>query len=312
MKTSSLGDVIHNLPVVSDLKRVWPDVDVDWVVESGFADIPRLHPGVNRTIPVAVRRWRKQFGAGQTWHEIRAFLAQLRAREYDQIIDTQGLVKSALITRLARGSRCGYSRRVAREPLAALAYQCHFDIARGTHAVIRNRALVAAACGYGLDMPLSYGIEAPADVPAWLPVAPFAVLLTATSRDDKLWDEANWIQLGHALAERGIVAVLPSGNAREQSRAERLAQAISNAVAAPPSNITTLAAVLGRARLAIGVDTGLTHLAAALHVPTAAIFVATDPGLTGVYAPGHAFNLGTTGAPPSPEDVLAQMEPWLS
>ncbi|MGC3962338.1 MAG: lipopolysaccharide heptosyltransferase I [Rhodocyclaceae bacterium] len=312
VKTSSLGDVIHNLPVVSDLKRTWPDVEIDWVVESGFADIPRLHPGVNRTISVAVRRWRKRLGGSQTWQEVRTFLEQLRAREYDLVIDTQGLVKSAIITRLSHGIRCGYSKQVAREPMAALAYQRHFDIARGEHAVVRNRALVAAACEYNMDMPLSYGIVPPAESPAWMPAAPFAVLLTATSRDDKLWDEASWIQLGRVLAERGISAILPSGNAREQERANRIAQSIPGAIAAPPSSIATLAGALGRARLAVGVDTGLTHLAAALNVPTAAIFVATDPGLTGVHAPGHAFNVGAAGTPPSPQDVLALMEPWLS
>lgn len=304
VKTSSLGDVIHNLPVVSDLRRTWPNVAIDWVVEESFAEIPSLHPGVRNVIPVAIRRWRKSLAAGATRREIRDFAKRLRGEYYDCVIDTQGLIKSAAITRLARGRRCGYAREVAREPLAAWAYDSAYPIPRNAHAVERNRWLAAAACGYAPDLPLRYGLHSDHARPAWLPAGDYCVLLTATSRDDKLWQEKDWITLGARLRERGLTCVLPAGSARERERAQRIATAIDASVVAPPSRLTELAAVIEGAAGVVGVDTGLTHLAAALDRPVVAVFVATDPGLTGVYGGQHAVNLGAMGAPPDPAQVF--------
>jgi len=313
VKTSSMGDVIHNLPVVSDLRRIWPELAIDWVVEESFAAIPRLHPSVRRVIPVAVRRWRKQLTQRDTWREIGAFRQELQRECYDLILDTQGLVKSALITWLTRGLRCGYSAEVARERLAALAYHCDYLIPPSAHAVERNRWLASAAAEYPLiDLPLDYGIHANAPRPAWLPDSPFCTLLSATSRDDKLWPEAHWIALGTRLREKGLRCVLPSGSPRERERAERLASGIPDAIAAPSSDLETLAAVLSASEAVIGVDTGLTHLAASLDRPTLALYVATEPGLTGVLAGPRAINLGGKGLCPSPEDVLNPLEALLA
>jgi heptosyltransferase-1 len=311
-----MGDVIHNLPVVSDLRRIWPQLAIDWVVEENFAEIPRLHQGVRRVIPVAVRRWRKHLGQLATWREMRAAKAALSETYYDFIIDTQGLVKSALISRVAQGLRCGYAREVAREPLAALAYDCHYAIPRNAHAVERNRWLAAAACDYAQDMPLRYGIHAPDILPAWasenLQADPFVVLLTATSRDDKLWPEAHWIALGQTLHSQGLRCVLPAGNSAERLRAERLAAAIPAAIVAPPSPLTALASVMQAARCVVGVDTGLTHLATALDRPVVALAVSTDPTLTGVHGGPNAINLGGIGQIPEPAKVLHALAPYLS
>ncbi|GAA5163908.1 lipopolysaccharide heptosyltransferase I [Viridibacterium curvum] len=311
VKTSSMGDVIHNLPVVSDLRRLWPKLIIDWVVEESFAEIPRLHPGVRQVIPVAIRRWRKSLGSRNTWQEMAAARRALQANCYDFVIDTQGLVKSAVLTRLADGLRCGYTRHVAREPLAALAYDCRYDIPRTAHAVERNRWLAAAACEYPPDQPLRYGLQAPTTLPEWLPGGPLAVLLTATSRDDKLWPEAHWVALSELLHARGLHCVLPAGNARERERAERLAAQMPAASVAPPSSLTELASVMQAARCVVGVDTGLTHLAAALDVPVAAIAVSTDPALTGVHGGPSALNLGGIGLIPSPDDVMQRLQAWL-
>lgn len=312
VKTSSLGDVIHNLPVVSDLKRRFPDAEVDWCVEDAFAAIPRLHPGVRKVIPVAVRRWRRALFAATTWREMRAFRENLRAEAYDVVLDTQGLLKSALIARQARGPACGHAAESAREPLAARFYAASFAIPKAAHAVERNRWLAAAAFDYPPDQPLAYGIAAPALAAAWLPAPPYAVLLTATSRDDKLWAEAQWIALGKALAARGIRSVLPGGSPAERERAARLAAAIPDAIAAPPLGIDQLAGLLAGARLAVGVDTGLTHLAAALAVPTIALYTATEPGLTGVLGSGYFRNLGGPGRAPDAQAVLAILQPVLA
>ena len=308
VKTSSLGDVIHNLPVVSDIRRHLPQATIDWCVEESFAAIPRLHPGVADIIPVALRRWRKALFAGRTWREVGAFRARIGAKPYDAIVDTQGLVKSALLAGRARGPVYGYAPDSAREPLAARFYQRRFSVPTNLHAVVRNRQLAAAALGYQLSGEPDYGIAAPAVTFDWLPPAPYVVLLSATSRDDKLWPEAHWIALGQALQAQGLIAVLPAGNAVERARAGRLAAAIPHAVAAPPLAIDQLAALLASARGVVGVDTGLSHLAVALQVPTVALYTATDPGLTGVLGSGYFRNLGGKAQVPAVAEVLAALQ----
>lgn len=308
VKTSSLGDVIHNLPVVSDIRRHFPDATVDWCVEDGFAAIPRLHPGVGKIIPVAVRRWRKNLLKATSWREIAEFRRGLQAVPYDAVIDTQGLLKSALMASLAEGPALGYAADSAREPMAARFYHRKFSISRELHAVVRNRCLAAAALGYAADGEPDYGIEAAPAGFGWLPHRPYVVFLTATSRDDKLWPEANWLALGQQLNAQGISAVLPGGSPVERERASRLAAGIPGAVAAPVMNIPDLAALLAGGRAAVGVDTGLTHLAVALKVPTIALYTATDPGLTGVLGVGFHRNLGGKNQIPLPTAVLAELQ----
>lgn len=312
VKTSSLGDVIHNLPVVSDIRRHFPDATVDWCVEENFAAIPRLHPAVGEIIPVAIRRWRKKLFQAQTWREFGAFGRQMQARRYDAVIDTQGLLKSAWLARRARGPLSGYAADSAREPVAARFYERHFSVPTTEHAVVRNRLLVAAALGYSIDGGPDYGIAPPAAQFDWLPERPFVVFLTATSRDDKLWPEKHWIELGRQLGVLGYSAVLPAGSAPERERAARLAASIPGAVAAPPMNIPQLAALLGAARAAVGVDTGLSHLAVALKTPTVALYTATDPGLTGVLGSGFFRNLGGKAQIPTVSAVLDELQAALS
>lgn len=313
VKTSSLGDVVHNLPVVSDLRSNFPDAAIDWVVEESFAEIPALHPAVRRVIPVALRRWRMALLSMASWREMAAFRRGLQGQAYDVVLDTQGLLKSGLIvgqTHLtARGRRCGYAAEAAREPLAAKFYDACYAIPKILHAVERNRGLAAAACGYLPDLPLDYGIAAPPLSADWLPSGPYAVLLTATSRADKQWPDDHWLKLASALAQQGLDCILPGGTDAERQHAIRLAQEMSHAMPAPPLSITELAGLFSGARLVIGLDTGLTHLAAALGRSTVALFCGSDPLLTGVYAGQSAttrvVNLGMQGASPTAEDVIA-------
>lgn len=304
VKTSSLGDVVHNLPVASDIRARFPDARIDWVVEEGFADIPRLHPAVSRVISVAVRRWRRSLLSAATWRELRVYRQAVRAEPYDLVLDTQGLIKSALLARTAAGRRAGYAAEAAREPLAARFYDDSYAIPKNLHAVERNRWLAAAALGYEPNLPLDYGIAADPLTAPWLPAAPYCVLLTASSRADKLWPEADWLQLAAALNARGLACVLPGGSAEERARAARLAAGMAQGVAAPPLHIAELAQLLAGARIVLGVDTGLSHIAAALGRLTLAIFSGSQPGLTGVYAGDTAINLGSAGAPPTAEQVI--------
>jgi heptosyltransferase-1 len=304
VKTSSLGDVVHNLPVVSDLRRAVPGAEIDWVVEEAFADIPRLHPAVANVMPVAIRRWRKTPLQSQTRKEFAAFKQRLQARRYDAVIDTQGLLKSAVVARLARGVRYGLDWQSSREPLARF-YDHTFSIPWTLHAVERNRQLAAQALGYTLPTEVEYGIAAAPRRCEGLGDGPYAVLLHATSGAEKLWDEQHWIALGRHFSAHGIASVLPWGNAEERARSERIAQALPQAVVAPQLGIAALAGLFAGARIVIGVDTGLTHLAAALGVPTVGIYIATDPAATGVYGSTRAVNLGNRGQPPAVADVIA-------
>lgn len=305
IKTSSLGDVLHNLPVVTDIRRNFPAARIDWVVEENFAALPALHPDVQRIILVAMRRWRKSWLTSRT--EMQAVCRDLRASHYDLALDTQGLLKSALITRCTHTQRCGYAWDSAREPLASWFYDHTFSVAKDLHAVERNRQLAAAALGYTVQGPADYGIRTPDISLHWLPDMPYVVLLHATSRDDKLWDEHNWLALGAHLHQSGFRAVLPWGSEPEKARSERLCAAIPDAICTPHLNLNEAAALLGKAQAVVGVDTGLSHLAAALDVPTIGIYTATAPGLTGLHAGPRAVNLGDKGAPPSTDSVIVKL-----
>lgn len=310
VKTSSLGDVIHNLPVLADIRAHRPDMRFDWVVEEAFADIPALHPAVDHVIPVAIRRWRRSLFTTTTWHEMRAFRRRLRAQAYDLVLDSQGLLKSALIALAAQGTRHGQDHASAREPLAAMCYQQRHAVPKDQHAVARNRQLAALALGYPLPVGApDYGLLAPAPaVPFTLPQT-YLVGLHATSRDAKLWPVSHWITLGRLLAARGQALLLPWGSEAERQRAQAVADSVPQAVVLPRLRLAELATVLAGAQAAVGVDTGLVHLAAALALPTVAIYTDTDPALTGV-CPGRsrAANLGGVGQVPTPEAVLAALD----
>jgi heptosyltransferase-1 len=316
VKTSSLGDVVHNLPVASDLRARFADAQIDWAVEEAFADIPRLHPAVSGVIPVALRRWRRGLFSSQTWAEIGQLRARLRVGGYDEVIDTQGLVKSALVARMAPGRRSGLDFRSSREPLWPFFHRT-YAVPWGQHAVERNRQLAANALGYALDGPPRYGIAPPARLrgpDGWAaPLAPraYAVLLHATSAAGKLWPEHRWIKLGDHLQHHGLRCVLPWGNDAERERSERIAKLLHRAVVPPRLAIADAAWLLGGARIVFGVDTGLSHLATALGTPTVGLYCATDPAATGLYGAPQARNLGGIGHPPSVADAIAAERPLL-
>jgi heptosyltransferase-1 len=301
VKTSSLGDVVHNCPAVSDAARKLPAAEIDWVVEEPFAAIAAMHASVRRVIPVRLRRWRGQWWRSATWREIGEFRAAVSAERYDAVIDTQSLIKSALVAACALGERHGMDSSSAREPLAARFYQHRHAVPRGLHAVERNRRLTAAALGYRLDLVLDYGL---APITGEAPDA-YAVFLTMTSRADKLWPEERWIEAGRALGTR---VVLPWGSDAERLRAARIAAALPQAEVAPRMTLEQLARLFVRAQAVIGVDTGLTHLAAALGARTVGIYCGSDPALTGIYGAPRAANVGALGAVPSAAEVLRALQ----
>lgn len=283
IKTSSLGDVIHTWPALSDARRALPEVCFDWVVEEAFAELPGWHPAVARVLPVALRRWRQWPWRADSRREWEKFRQQLRAMYYDCVLDAQGLLKSALLTRLARGPRCGLDYRSAREPLAALAYQRRYAVPRGQHAITRLRQLFAAALGYPCpDDPPDYGLPPAAFQP--VPTGtPTVLFLHGTVWPTKQWPEAYWVALGRLLNDGGYAVQLPWGNAGERARAERIAAALSRAQVLPRLSLRELAGVLAAAAGVVGVDTGLSHLAAALGVPAVTLYGASRADLTGTW-----------------------------
>ncbi len=307
VKTSSLGDVVHNLPVASDIRAAVPGAEIDWVVEESFDAIPRLHPAVSRVLPVAIRRWRSGLLGGATRTEIGAFTRELKRRPYDVVIDTQGLFKSAWIAWMAPGVRHGLDFASAREPLSLFYDRVH-AVPWAMHAVERNRTLAARALGYAVPVSVNYGIRVAAARFVWLPQGRYAVLAHGTSARPKLWPVERWTELGARLGELGVRSVLPWGSTAERQRAEEIARAVPGAVVAPGLSLADAAAVLAGAGAVVGVDTGLAHLAAALSVPTVGLYCATDPAATGLYGCARAANLGGVGRPPSVLDVLAALD----
>lgn len=304
IKTSSLGDVVHHMPAVTDAHRHHPDARLTWIVEEAFAPLARLHPAVSEVIPVSTRRWRSQVLRSETWSEVSAFKARLKSVKAEKVIDTQGLIRSALIARMATGERHGYDASSIKEPVASWLYDVKHAVARNQHAVTRNRALTGLSLGYTPDAAIDYGlIKSPRTGDAR-----YAVLFHGTSRASKEWREVDWIGTGKWLHAQGLEVVLPWGNERERLRCERLAAAIPGSRILDRLPLDQTAKVIANASLVVGVDTGLLHLAAAYEVPLIAVFLATEPGLTGPVGNGPITVVGGKNIYPSFERVIEAAE----
>jgi lipopolysaccharide heptosyltransferase I len=303
VKLSSLGDVVHHLPAVTELLAHRPGAHVGWAVEEAYAQVVALHPGVSQAIAVGLRGVRDRPLSPSRWRRLVAARRELGRGAWDFIVDTQGLLKSALVARAAGGqARFGLDRASARERIASRFYDVKIAVPREMHAVERNRRLVAAVFGYRVEGPATYGLVAPAERPRWAPAGAYAVMLHGASRQNKRWPEREWVALGSRLAADGCTCVFPGGTAAERADAARFAAQVPGALAAPAMDLRDAAALLAHAEVVVGVDTGLTHLAVALERPTVGIYGATRPELTGLHG-GSALNLGGPGAAPSAEAV---------
>lgn len=306
IKTSSLGDVVHHMPALTDARQQFPDAQIAWVVEEAFAPLAGLHPAVDTVIPVATRRWRKQILKRETWKEIAEFRQLLRPLAFDRVIDAQGLIRSAVIARAAQGQRHGYDARSIKEPFASRFYDVKHRVSRALHAVERNRRLTALALGYTPATAIDYGLLAQPK-----PVDRYAMLLHGTSRAAKEWPEECWIELGCWLHGNGFECVLPWGDGIEKLRAERLCAAIPDSRVLERQPLDATAKVISGASLVVGVDTGLLHLAAAYQVPLAGIFVSSDPGLTGPVGAGRIVIVSGVENAPDAAEVIAGVERLL-
>lgn len=313
VRVSSLGDVLHNLPMVADILRHHPGAQIDWVVEEGYVSLVRLNPHVRKVIPFALRRWKKGLRDKAVRAEVRGFFRDLRAEQYDYVFDTQGLIKTGLVMAAARvrpgGQKIGMANGTedsGYEGASRIFHSRSIPVALRTHAVQRGREVAARVLGYAVDTPPDFGLPAPdrdpARRPAWMPASDYAVFFHGTARDAKKWAPANWIALGQALAP--LTILLPWGSPQEKAEAEHLAAALPNARVLPKLSMMDAVELARHAALAVGVDTGLTHIAAAFVRPTVEIYCDSPRWKTeGNWSP-RIVNLGDTGSAPSSLDVI--------
>ena len=289
IKMSSMGDVIHTLPALTDAAKHIPNIQFDWVVEESFQEIPSWHNAVHTVIPIAYRRWRKNWLKALKTKEPQHFIRQLRTTKYDLIIDAQGLLKSAVIAKLlAKGTVCGLDENSARESISTWFYDKMYPVVFQQHAVIRVRELFAKALGYPIPTtPADYGIYDNIASQTLEPDQPYVVFLHNTTWESKLYPELYWKQLIELATEKGFHVKLTSGNAEEKARADRLAEGVKTVEALPRLLIHDVALLLANASGVISVDTGFCHLASALAMPNVALYGPTNPEWTGAYGPNQ-------------------------
>ena len=289
IKSSSMGDIIHALPVAHDIRQALPEAELHWVAEESFRDIPTLAPAVSKVHVTAFRRWRKAILSGPVRAEMADVKNALRAEHY--------------VARWAGVPATGYSWGTAREPIASLAYARKLDLPASLGAVRRYRMAAAEALGYEIDpeRPV-FGLQANAE-PSVKPAGPYAALAVNTSRDEKLWPEEYWPHLGRKFAGAGLRSVLFWGSDVERERVERLVRTIPGAEVAPRTTLATTAATLARAECVVGVDTGLAHLGAALGRPSVGIFVSTPTETLKLVGDGPVRSLGGIGQCPDVDEV---------
>ena len=307
IKSSSMGDVIHALPVAFDIKQAQPDAEVHWVVEESFADIPDLSPFVDRKILTAFRRWRKHPLARQTRSEFSDLKRLLRHEKYDCVIDIQGLMRSALVARLSGAESWGYSKDTIREPLASRFYTHTLPVAESLRPVRRYRTMVSRVLGYDIDPENPrYGLKVKPTPPAGVS-GPYAALAVNTSRAEKLWPQSRWIDVVREVRKEGLQSVLFWGNDDERRRVEEIACGVENAVIMPRSSLKALAQTIAGACCLAGVDTGLTHLGAALGVPSVGIIVGTSAELFSLVSEKACATVGDKGVVPDAVEVLGAL-----
>lgn len=305
VRTSSLGDLVHMLPAISDIVRHVPGAQIDWIVEDSFIEIPGWHAGIHDVIPVAHRRWRKHWWSAQTRIARAGLRKSLAERHYDIVLDMQGLMKSIWLVRQTQGQRHGLDRRSAREPLASFFYDVKHTVNFWQPAVTRQRELASLAFGYTYSGEPDFGLGRITD---GVSIENYAVIMPSASRDDKLWPEQDWQLVFRHLNEHGLTLKLLSGNAAETARAEKLVANIPTAQVLPRMNLTDIAHVLAGASVMVGLDSGLTHLSAGLGRPTIGIYRASTPVRTPLEGGSYTASLGERGNPPSAQTVVSAID----
>lgn len=308
VRSSSLGDIVHLLPAISDIQKHVKDFTMDWVVEEAFSEIPLWHPAVNDIIEIAHRRWRKDWFGSRSRSERKKFINKLQSTKYDYILDMQSLLKSAWVVWLAKGTKHGLNWKSAKESPASLFYNIKHNVEYWQTAVTRQRILASKVFGYEFEGEPDFGLQAFTND---VQVQNFAAIMPSASTDEKLWDESAWHAVFSRLREYGIPIRVFSGSVRETERARELVKDLPDAEVLPRMNLTEVANTLASCKVMVGLDSGLTHLSAALGRPTIGIYTCTSPIRTPVVGSGYTASLGDVGVPPSQAMVLSKLDEAL-
>jgi heptosyltransferase I len=310
VKVTSMGDVIQAQPIVSDLKRAFPGVEVDWAVDESFAEIARWNPGIDRVLCAPLRRFKK----ARRWADFRAIaqsIAELRAKPYDVVVDIHGVYKSAIIAFLSRSRRrLGYRSQDLGERGAAFAYTGRFAPPRDRNAWNGMRETVSTALGYPLDGPARYNLSIPAPARPIVDTGgrPLAMLFHAASKDDKKWPTAHWVDIARDLVQRGFYVAVPWGSAAERSEGLAIVSQVEGAELLPQLSVTEIAQTIAASDFVIGVDTGFVHLAHALEKRTVMIFIATSRETFGNNVPFRSVSIGDGNSVPPVAEALAAID----
>jgi heptosyltransferase-1 len=310
IKTSSLGDIVHCLPVINDIKYFVPESSIDWLVEECFADVPRLHPGVDSVITISLRTWKKNLRKKSTWIGLYKSIKAIRENHYDIIIDFQGLLKSAFFTLFTRGDIHGFDKTSIREGAASYFYKFTHTVSKQIHAVVRNRELASKCFQYELlDQSAHFGLEIH-NINNFNLSERYVVLIHGSSKKSKQWPKEHWLKVIQFFNGLGLRVLLPWGNLEEYHFSKALRKASTNSLVLPKMNISDLANVISGAKCIIGVDSGLTHLGNAVGIPTIGLYMDSNPYLTGVYPniKVPSVNRGEIGVTPTPESTISQIE----
>ncbi|MBE0472283.1 MAG: lipopolysaccharide heptosyltransferase I [Methyloprofundus sp.] len=287
IKMSSMGDIFHTFPALTDAMRSVPGLTIDWLVEEDFAEIPSWHPIVKDVLPIGLRRWRKHLLSKKTRNEVGEFFRQINLTKYDLIIDAQGLLKSSWVAKRIQARTVGFDWYSAREPLASWFYSQKFRVSKDLHAITRIRHLFAHALNYPLpEAKIDYALNHQ----SWLPLNDlydknYVVCLHGTTWITKYWPEEYWQKLITKLNQKGFLVVLPWGSEQEKLRSISLAEKKLAWCPEYPLSLSDMARLLKFAKGVVSVDTGLSHVAASLGVPMVVMYRVTDPRLVGEYSP---------------------------
>lgn len=277
IKMSSMGDITHSFPALTDAGNAIKNIRFDWVVENAFKELPKWHPLVDKVIPVALRQWRKRPIASLYNHELLNAFKEIRKEKYDLIIDAQGLLKSRIVSLLGRGKRCGYDKSSARESWFTMAYHKKFTISKNKHAIYRTRELFANSLNYPIPTTMpDYGLT-----PRCTERGEYLLFFPNTTWVNKHWPEIYWKKLIEQVTEANHKIQIPWGTPQEEERAKRLANNNPLVTVLPRLSINAVTEIIAKAKAIVSLDTGFTHIAAAYGVPSVSLWGPTDPLLAG-------------------------------
>lgn len=313
VRMSSMGDLVHTLPAITELARHRPDIELHWLCESSFADIARLHPFVHTVHEISWRKWRKQLWKKENRKHLKNIAQILKNEHFDRVIDSQSLLKSVFFSKMANAPIYGLNRECARESYSAWFYDHRFQVDKHENVVLRTRQLFARIFDYAVHGNADFGVQVPRSGSIDGLPERYYVACHATSRDSKLWPEERWIALFTRMYQQdGLPVLLPWGNDSEKARAQRIADALPNAQLCPKLNLLQAAYLMSKARAVVGVDTGFLHLANAVDTVVIGLYTDTDPARTGIQESDYAINLGGVEKMPSVDEVYETLLRFLT